>query len=153
MKQKSTEKVRCPSTNKLICKNQKINSRLFLLNIGNIRHNQKKAHKINSSHSAQNTILPQHSVTNSEILKKMPHPVPLYDIGTKVQVYHGQNAAVYPAVIVQRRFHIAGMWYYEIAWEWNSGEIYPNEWVTEQEIFVGGRGRRNRATTQRYSPN
>ena len=83
----------------------------------------------------------------------MPHPVPKYNIGARVQVYHGRNAAVYPAVIIGRHLHITGMWMYEVAWEWNSGAIYPPEWVPEQDVFLGGRGRRNRAATQRYSPN
>jgi len=83
----------------------------------------------------------------------MVHPVPKYEVGATVQVYHGRNLSVYPAVIVGRRYHIAGMWEYMIRWEWNSNDIYPNKWVTEQEIFVGGRGRRYRATTRRYTPN
>ena len=80
-------------------------------------------------------------------------PVPVYDTGTKVQIYHGRNAAVYPAVIVQCRYNFTGMWFYKVKWQWNNGEIFPNEWVTEQEIFHGGRGRRTRVQTRSYKPN
>jgi len=43
-------------------------------------------------------------------------PVPVYDTGTKVQIYHGRNAAVYPAVIVQCRYNFTGMWFYKVKW-------------------------------------
>ena len=78
---------------------------------------------------------------------------PRFNIGEKVMVYHGRNFAVYPATIVARHLHLCGLWHYKVAWDWNQGGIYPNEWVPETEIFVGGRGRRNREKTNRYTPN
>ena len=67
-------------------------------------------------------------------------------------VHHGRRMSTYPATIVNIHLHLCGVWHYEVAWDWNKGNIYPNEWIPESEIFVGGRGLRVPEKTKQYTP-
>ena len=82
----------------------------------------------------------------------MPHPVPRFNVGDNVLVYHGRRFSTYPATIVKRHLHLCGVWHYEVSWDWNHGSIFPNEWIPETEIFLGGHGMRVSVKTNRYSP-
>eukprot|EP00957_Ditylum_brightwellii_P033931 2570643-Ditylum_brightwellii.AAC.1 len=70
-----------------------------------------------------------------------------------VQVCYGLHGTPYPATIVERRLHVStNMWWYLVKWEWNHGEIYPDEWVANTEIVVGGHGCHNGTPTEHYDP-